>query len=151
VGGARSRGRFVPRGQWASGGGYAALWHKDRFILVGYSLGADVLPFVVNRLPPDLMRRVSVVALLGPSREVDFEFHLTDWLGGTSRTALSVLPEVRKLRGPKLLCVFGLSENDSLCHELEGGDARLLALEGAHHFGGRYREIAEAIRSISRE
>ena len=44
-------------------------WHlarrKQRVLLVGYSFGADVLPFVVNRLPPDLRDRVASVSLLG--------------------------------------------------------------------------------------
>jgi type IV secretory pathway VirJ component len=130
---------------------YSALQGKKRFVLVGYSLGADVLPFLVNRLPPELSSRVALVALLGPGRDVDFEFHLTDWLGGESKSALPVLPEVRKMRVPKLLCVYGTSEIDSLCRELRADEARSLALEGAHHFGGRYREIASEIRSLSRE
>ena len=35
---------------------YLAAWNKQRVLLVGYSFGADVLPFVVNRLPADLRR-----------------------------------------------------------------------------------------------
>src|SRR5437899_2266308 len=31
---------------------YLAAWKKDRVLFVGYSRGADVLPFMINRLPP---------------------------------------------------------------------------------------------------
>ena len=30
---------------------YRAQWHCDRVIVIGYSRGADVLPFMINRLP----------------------------------------------------------------------------------------------------
>src|SRR5881628_1208854 len=33
---------------------YLPLWHKERVILIGYSFGADVMPFLASRLPPDL-------------------------------------------------------------------------------------------------
>src|SRR5262249_49795681 len=56
---------------------YLAAWGAQRVLLLGYSRGADVLPFLAARLAPDLRARVAIVALLGPSRSVDFEFHLS--------------------------------------------------------------------------
>ena len=32
---------------------YRIAWQRGRVILIGYSFGADVLPFLVNRLPED--------------------------------------------------------------------------------------------------
>ncbi|OGD20983.1 MAG: hypothetical protein A2W03_07715 [Candidatus Aminicenantes bacterium RBG_16_63_16] len=46
---------------------YILAWGKARVMLVGYSLGADVLPFMYNRLPDDLRQRVVSVVLLGPA------------------------------------------------------------------------------------
>ena len=37
----------------------------DKVVLIGYSLGADVLPFMASRLKPDLVNRVVLIALLG--------------------------------------------------------------------------------------
>jgi len=73
--------------------------------LIGYSLGADVLPFMASRLPSELLNRVELIALLGPGTEVDFEFHLTDWIGGKSRNSKLVGPETAKLEGKRLLTV----------------------------------------------
>lgn len=125
---------------------YLPAWKKKQAILVGYSLGADVLPFMINGLRSAARAEVRLVALLGPSREVDFEFHLSDWLGNFShRSSRPVRPEVEKLRGLPLLCFFGEDENDSLCHDLCPGLARCIPLGGGHHFGGDYQGIAATI------
>jgi type IV secretory pathway VirJ component len=125
---------------------YSAAWNKKKVILIGYSLGADVLPFMANRLPYEMRNQVHLIALLGPGRRVDFEFHLTDWVGGSSGSgALPILPEAEKLRGIKLLCFCGEEEKDTLCRELDPGLAKVIVLSGGHHFGGNYAAIAEAI------
>ena len=47
--------------------------------------------------PADLLEKVKLVTLLGPGRSADFEFHLTDWLGGVSHsTEQSILPTTRR-------------------------------------------------------
>jgi len=115
-------------------------------MIIGYSLGADVLPFMVNRLAREVLDHLQVIALLGPGHRVDFEFHLTDWLGGFSRKgSLSVLPEVAKLEGMKILCFYGEEETDSLCKDLDIGLGKNILLRGGHHFGGDYEAIAETI------
>jgi type IV secretory pathway VirJ component len=121
---------------------YLAGWEKSRAVLIGYSLGADVLPFMANRLPRDLLDTVSLIVLLGPSRSTRFDFSITEWLGvGPSKGAFPVLPEVQKLKGKKVLCISGSDEKDSLCGSVGSDTVRSIALPGGHHFGGNYREI----------
>ena len=94
---------------------------------------------------------MQLVALLGPSRTVEFEFHLTDWLGiASNETSLPVLPEVRKLRGMRILCFSGDEEESSLCRLLGPGLAESIVLKGGHHFGGDYKSIAETILKQAR-
>jgi type IV secretory pathway VirJ component len=125
---------------------YLSHWNQKEAFVVGYSLGADVLPFMINRLDPAMRDRVRAAVLLGPSERVSFEFHLKDWLGGSSSTdALPVLPEVEKLGNMKMLCFCGEKEGDSLCQKLDPHLAKIFVLPGAHHFGGNYDLIAEAI------
>jgi type IV secretory pathway VirJ component len=119
---------------------------SERVLLIGYSRGADVLPFLANRLPEDLLARVGLVALIGPAHDVDFEFHLSDWLGGRSRdTALPVLPEIGKLKGRRIACFYGEDEDDTVCPDLEPGLATPIRMAGGHHFGGNYSDIADRI------
>ena len=125
---------------------YSRAWSKDKVLIIGYSLGADVLPFMATRLPPHLLRQVHCIALLGPSQKAAFEFHLSDWLGpGKQEDSLPVFPEVEKLRGMKILCFCGEKESGSLCKSMDPGLAKVFVLPGAHHFGGHYRFIAETI------
>lgn len=125
---------------------YLEAWGKRRVLLVGYSLGAEVLPFLFNRLPADLQGVVRSVALLGPGDEADFEFRLSYWVGGGGGpSSRPVLPEVRRMKGTHVLCIYGDEEEESLCRKLPPGLADVKELKGAHHFGGRYEEIAGLI------
>jgi type IV secretory pathway VirJ component len=125
---------------------YLAAWRKERAILIGYSLGADVLPFMVNRLPEELAKRVELIALLGPETMASFEFHVTQWLGGGSKSDQPVLPEVRKIGGKTpLLCLYGKEETDSICPGLDPSLGKSIGFSGAHHFGGDYNALAERI------
>ena len=92
-----------------------------------------------------LKSRVELISLLGPTFQVDFEFHLGNWLGSSSKTALRTMPEVRQLGSIRLLCIYGEQEKESLCPHLHEGNFKKVALAGSHHFGGNYAQIAEAI------
>jgi type IV secretory pathway VirJ component len=124
--------------------GFGRAWGKHRFLLAGYSFGADVLPFLVSRLPAHLRARVALVGLLGLSEQASFEFHVAGWLGvekGHHPTA----PEVARLEATPVLCLQGEDEADSACRLLRGAAVRTLTLPGGHHFGGDYGRIAEAL------
>ena len=76
---------------------YSAAWKKERVLLVGYSFGADVLPFLVNRLPAPALARIGGVSLLGLSDTAAFEFHVSSWLGGGGDARRPTAPEVARL------------------------------------------------------
>ncbi len=125
---------------------YLAAWDRREVAVIGYSRGAEVVPFMVDRLAPDLLAKVRLVALLGPSRMAGFQFHFADWFTDENRaSSLPVLPEARRLADRPLLCFYGDEEKDSLCPLLAETPARLIRLHGAHHFGGHYGEIADEI------
>jgi type IV secretory pathway VirJ component len=128
---------------------YLLAWQKQRILLIGYSRGADVMPFVASRLPDDLRARVDLVALLGPATNIAFSFRITDWLGVKRSDAIPTLPEIRKLAGLNILCVHGSGEHDSACPLLPEGLAIIDELPGGHHFGGDYKGVAERILAAS--
>jgi type IV secretory pathway VirJ component len=124
---------------------YLSDWKKSKVWLVGYSRGADVMGFFASRMPKDVLAQVDRVALLGPSLKTEFEFHLTDWLGGDESGGQPILPEVEKLKGIPVLCLYGKDETDSLCTHAGPGVLVPLAFEGGHHFDGNYAALAQAI------
>ena len=127
---------------------YLAAWHKERVLLIGYSLGADVLPFMVSRLPVELLDKVTKLVMLGPSQQTSFEFHLSDWLGTSSHKSDRPLrPEVEKIKGPQILCLYGQAEEESLCRDNMPADLewKAIAMPGGHHFDGNYKALANII------
>jgi type IV secretory pathway VirJ component len=126
---------------------YKIQWHKSKVILIGYSRGADVLPFMVSRLPRDLRESTQLIALLGLEPAIDFKYSPA-WAPGAytrKEPQYDVKPEVEKLRGMNVLCIFGAKEKDSLCHILDQHAFKIVAEPGGHHFGGKYRDIADII------
>ena len=130
---------------------YAALWHRERIILAGYSHGADILPFAADRLPADVASHVSLLAFLGLGTGASFQFHFADLLRDIRRkTDLPILPELQKLRGHSMLCIYGTEEDHSACRD---ADSTLIArhpLPGDHHFDRAYATIAGIILAASR-
>lgn len=121
-------------------------WHKDKAILIGYSLGADALaPFLLH-VPGELRAKIRVAALLAPGKNAELEFHVTDWLGSDDENlGFPLLPEVRKLRDVPLLCLYGQEEENSLCAEFTPRDGVAESMPGSHHFDGDYAGLAERI------
>lgn len=127
---------------------YLRAWTKQEVIVVGYSFGADVSAFVVNRLPVELKERVVGVTVLGLAETADFEVHVSTWLG-VDHHGVPTKPEVEALV-TRVLCVYGDGENDSQCPRLTGANIKVAKIGDGHHFGNRYREIAEAIIDSTR-
>lgn len=122
---------------------YSATWQRDRFMILGYSFGADVAPFLVNRLSPEVQARLSLV-LLAPSRAATFEFHVADWFGTRASPGRLVLPELRRVTAP-VLCIAPLDESDSTCRSVELGHVVTAFIGRGHHFGGAYADIVNRI------
>jgi type IV secretory pathway VirJ component len=127
---------------------YLDAWHKQRVLLVGYSFGADVLPFVVNRLPPDLRERVASVSLLGIDAHASFEISISDWVGSDTGGP-PTRPELLEV-GVPVLCVFGEGETDSICPGLPPGRIAREQIGHGHHFGGEYAALADRILAFAR-
>jgi type IV secretory pathway VirJ component len=124
---------------------YLATWKKERVLFVGYSRGADVLPFMINRLPAELRSKTRLIALLGPSPKVEFEFHVGDWMRASSKSGYQVKPEVDRLSSQNIVCLFGEDDTDSLCPIVSGPRIKTVMLKGAHHFDGGYEKLARVI------
>jgi len=125
---------------------YKLHWKCDRVMLIGYSRGADILPFMASRLPQDLRASTSVIALLGLEPSIDFRYHAS-WIPfyHPKETQYPVKPELEKLRGTHILCVYGEKEKDTLCRALDPQLATAVREPGSHHFAGRYNNIADVI------
>jgi type IV secretory pathway VirJ component len=120
---------------------YLAAWHRSRVDLVGYSFGADVLPFIANRLPAATAAKLVTVTLVEPSLSATFEIHLSDWLPGVTTDGLPLAPEMARLKVLPL-CLHG-GGPDTICTSLP--PAQVQQIGKGHHLGGDGEPIVERI------
>jgi type IV secretory pathway VirJ component len=123
---------------------YSRAWDKSHVLLIGYSQGADTMPFMVNRLPAATHDMVGLTTLLGISDNAVFEFHVANWLGNPGG-GLATAPELQRWSGAPYLCLYGEDDGDSACEEVSGKEGVVVKMPGGHHFGGGYSDIAAEI------
>ena len=122
---------------------YLDRWHRSDIVLVGYSRGADMIPFVANRLPGDLRERIHKIVLIGPVENASFQFHYIDLVKNVHRpTDLPLLPEVERLDWADVLCIYGEDEHDTLCRAAPPG-----LMETDEHAGGHRIHDPEELAS----
>ncbi|HVV96184.1 MAG TPA: AcvB/VirJ family lysyl-phosphatidylglycerol hydrolase [Rhodanobacteraceae bacterium] len=116
-----------------------------RFVLIGYSFGASLVPVVANRLPDAARARVDGGILISPDDEAVFEIHVGDWFGSTHHDeALPIGPEIAASKVP-LVCVHGVDESDSFCLKPQPAQMKVVTLPGGHHYNGDYAALGDVI------
>lgn len=129
---------------------YSVEFKHEKVFLIGYSYGADVMPFMASRLPPEVNNNIQCIALLSPSATVDFEFHVSSWFNSTEDNSIATKPEIEKLDSKKLLIVNGSDENNDVIKTLRPTDARFLTVPGGHHYNDNIDKVIEAIISYDK-
>ncbi|WP_313713266.1 AcvB/VirJ family lysyl-phosphatidylglycerol hydrolase [Pseudomonas sp.] len=123
---------------------YRQKWGTKRFVLTGYSFGADVLPAIYNRLPAEDQARIDAVVLLAFARSGSFEIEVEGWLGKEGQEAPTG-PEMARLPASKVVCVYGVEETDeSGCTDKTAVGERM-KLPGGHHFDENYPALAKRL------
>lgn len=126
---------------------YGQLWHKTRVALIGYSFGADAIPFAYNRLPAELQGHVGMLGLLGLGKAASFEIEVEGYIGLDGDSDLPLQPELARLPGNKILCMYGKDDaGDSSCPSLKAQpQALVIETPGGHHFDEDYGSVARQL------
>ena len=124
---------------------YLKAWNKDQVVLIGYSFGANVLPFVVADLAQVDRGRIATLNLLGLATHTSFEIHVADWIPGSEPAGAPIAPEFAKFAGIKTLCIYGSKETDTLCPSLPASAALAIEMPGDHHFDDDTTTLARHI------
>lgn len=118
---------------------------KEQLVLVGYSFGADIVPFVVNKLPLTIKRKIKTVVLLSPSATTDFEIHVADWFGIKVNRSMNVVSEINRMNGQKVVTVFGSKEKDFPLKDITLRNFSNEVLPGGHHFDDNVEAVARTL------
>lgn len=113
-----------------------------RWAIVGYSHGAGVLPFLVNRLPQARRETLAAFVLLAYPGIGIFRFRPSGWLLRTADDDLPATDEVARMPRVPSLCIAGEGDPIRDCRSIErfGIERRLLPL--GHGLAAATDEIA---------
>jgi type IV secretory pathway VirJ component len=118
---------------------------RKSFIILGYSFGADVSPFLVTRLPASLSSKCKDVVMLSPSTNTEFEIKMLDMIGFGSSKGKNVITELNKVTKPVAL-FFGSDEKDFPVNEVTI-KKQVVVMEGGHHYDHNIDDLADKIIS----
>lgn len=114
---------------------YQNTYKRKRIVLIGYSFGADVVPFIYTRLSPALQSQTQHLVLLSPANHTDFAVHVTEMLGGSNKGNPNVLNEVNKISNKPFLIIAGEKEDGGLnISALKINNYKKLTIPGGHHY-----------------
>lgn len=133
--------------------GYLQKQLKNRknqdLILVGYSFGADIIPFITNRLPISLKKNLMAVFLLSPSTSTDFEIHWLGMLGRSKRRDMDVVAEINKMGQQKTISIFGSEEKGFPVNEVRLKNFSNYIIPGGHHFERNIDTLVKLLQKYS--
>jgi type IV secretory pathway VirJ component len=109
-------------------------------VLLGYSFGANTIPFSWPFLSKQLQDKVSLVGLIGTEETTPFQVSVGAWLGlgGDNEVA----PAVAQLPKEKVVCIYGSDEDDTACTAAVLSGVQKIELPGDHHYDEKYDVLA---------
>ena len=128
---------------------YAAIYKASRIYLTGYSFGADVIPFIYNRLPKAVRSRVVALEMLSPYASSDFMVHTSDLLNIASDNRMyKVETEVKQISIP-IYCFYGQDETSKAFFNYKKRNFIVQELPGDHHYDpSGYEKIVNMFRPL---
>jgi type IV secretory pathway VirJ component len=113
---------------------YTQALKTNRLYLSGYSFGADVVPFIYNRLPTVTKKKVVGITLLSPFTSTDFMVRTADLLNlSGDDKKYKVADELQKIRIP-VYCFYGDKENPKSLSMFKKRNFHLRKVPGDHHY-----------------
>jgi len=122
---------------------FSKVWGIDSVVIGGYSLGAEILPFVYNQLDSPYKQRVIKILLLAPTVKANFKVNPVYYYN--SKYGKLVMPELLKIEPSKTLTICGKS-NESLYFQLiKHKNYPIIKVTYGHQFTGHFKDISEII------
>jgi type IV secretory pathway VirJ component len=122
---------------------FSQVINKDKVILIGYSYGAEVMPFGFNQMSNDYKDRVLAIAIIAPSNLASMIISPTYIYN--QQQEIPMVPEVQKTDKSKLY-IFCDETKHSLCNFIPNKkEYRLIGMETGHNLNGDWTGMAKLI------
>ena len=130
-------------------GQYMEQLGKEEVVLLGFSFGASIVPFVASRLSPELKSQLSAVLSMSPDANADFEIHIADMLNfGCSKGKYNVLAEMSKLKNVTVISFFGKAEGTRTPNQFIKQGLKVQILPGDHHYGNDFEGLSKTLINV---
>lgn len=122
---------------------------NQNVILVGFSFGSEVVPFIYNRFDSDFKSKIQKVFIIGPTTTNNFRIQLDEYIGAeeASKENLLVIPEINKMGIVPVTVVLSDDEFTAFPYKeiTLGSNYQMKHLAGDHHYGGNTQMLADFI------
>jgi len=122
---------------------YNRKWNQHKVILMGYSMGAEVIPFAVNRMDEKSRLELMDILLIAPGQKAIFRLKPTDYLF-EEKKGTDIYTELIKMKAQKSYIICDDSPYSIRKKNLDGVTDHDF-LGGGHHFGHNYKLLSKLI------
>ncbi len=127
---------------------YIQKYFKERrqqsVALIGYSFGADVMPFVYNSLPQAIQKITNKIILLAPSPTTDFEVHMLDMAGSSTTYNMDVAAEINKIQSASVY-IINSNKSDFPVNKVKIKNAYTTIINSSFHFDKNLQALLPSI------
>jgi type IV secretory pathway VirJ component len=124
---------------------YMQLWNRKSFVILGYSFGACVAPFIANNFSNQLKESLKGVYSFSPDPTGDFEIHISDMLHIKKKDKYDIPNEMKQIKSMNPVCIFGEDEDEDMEKVFSDAGIRIEKLPGNHHYNNDYKSVANII------
>ena len=129
-------------------GHYGQEFGTTRYAVIGYSFGADMMPYVWPLLSKNAKEHVELISLLGLGLTSDFEITIEGFAGSASAKSRPLPPALARLPLARTQCIYGedeIADHETSCLVPELTGAEQIQMKGGHHFDDDYNSVAQRI------
>ncbi|HWA23940.1 MAG TPA: AcvB/VirJ family lysyl-phosphatidylglycerol hydrolase [Caulobacterales bacterium] len=120
---------------------FSARWRRSRFILIGFSFGADMAPLVAERLRPDVRAQLDSAVLLSPTLRASLQVSPRTWLGFGGEH--NVEQTIASLTSVPIVCARGVKAAAAACPKTSKAGLRVVVLPGGHSLQDDWPMVAQ--------
>jgi type IV secretory pathway VirJ component len=122
---------------------YTEKYKKSKILFIGYSMGAEVLPFALNHFSIEEMAMIQDVIMIAPSQKCTFHDMIVDHLVDRRRGEF-IVPEIQRSGYRKFLIICD-NGPFALCRKDLPVYTETITLGGGHHIGKNYALLSKTI------
>ena len=119
-----------------------------RISFLGYSFGADVVPFIFDNLNENTRKQTTRLILLSPSETTDLQVHWADMMGLNVKRPFDVANKILRLSGVKILVIADKEELPNTFKTIRKDLFSLAYLDGGHKFDENQNQLLQLIHAF---